>query len=113
MEDEQKASPDFLGSFKQLDYDGVAEFTLPDIKCFERAREDPFYQEKVAPDERNFFDWSDARWALGLEKVYIQDGVCVDMPGGDTKAPKVDDDHHMHLAGGDEGVGAEMHGDRL
>ena len=98
--------------FKALQYDGIAEFIMPEVKCFERAREDPFYQEKVAPDEQQFFDWSDARWTLGWEEVYIKDGMIVDMSDGDTKAPKVSDDHYMHHEGGDEGVGAEMIGDR-
>ena len=98
--------------FKPLSYDGVAEFIMPEVKCFERAREDPFYKDKVAPDEEKFFDWSDARWALGWEEVYIKDGEIVDMKEGDTKAPKIQDDHHVHHGGADEGVGAEMLGER-
>jgi EthD domain len=88
---EADASPNFLGMFKPLEFDGVAEFILPDIKCFESARDDPFYKEKVAPDEVQFFSWPDTRWMLGWEEVYIKDGVCVDMPMGDTQAPGIEE----------------------
>ena len=98
--------------FKPLPYDGIAEFILPQVRCFERAREDPFYKEKVAPDEERFFDWSGAAWTLGWEEVYIKDGVIVDMPGGDTKPPKVSDDHHTHHGGRMKGLGVEMIGER-
>lgn len=93
--------------FKPLPYDGVAEFILPDIKCFERAVEDPFYKEKVMPDEAQFLDFSNATWTLGWEEVCIKEGVIVDMSAGDTKAPKVPGDHDVHDQGAEEGVGAE------
>ena len=113
MKAQQDASPDFLGQFEALEYDGIAEFVMPEIKCFEQARADPFYKEKVAPDEQRFFDWSDAKWTVGWEQVYIKNGAIVDMPEGDTRVRGPSDDHHMHQGrGGDEGVGAEMLGDR-
>jgi hypothetical protein len=59
---------------------------MPDIKCFERARADPFYAEKVAPDEQKFFSWDGTRWMLGYERVYIKDGQMVDWDQGDTKS---------------------------
>ena len=109
---EADGSSSFIGMFKPLPYDGVAEFILPDVKCFERAIEDPFYKEKVMPDEAQFIDFSDATWTLGWEEVYIKDGVIVDMPEGDTKAPKLSDDHSVRHDVADEGIGAEMIEDR-
>jgi len=37
-------------------YDGFVELPVKDIDCLEQAREDPYYEEVVAPDEEKFFD---------------------------------------------------------
>jgi len=37
-------------------YDGFVELPVKDIDSLEQAREDPYYEEVVAPDEEKFFD---------------------------------------------------------
>ncbi|KIY03236.1 uncharacterized protein Z520_01703 [Fonsecaea multimorphosa CBS 102226] len=74
-----------LKGVKKVDFDGVGEFLMPDVACFHRAREDPYYAEVVAPDEEKLFDWASAEWTIGWEEVYIKDGKVVDMPFGDAE----------------------------
>ncbi|OAP65489.1 hypothetical protein AYL99_01461 [Fonsecaea erecta] len=74
-----------LGSAKKLDFDAVGEFLMPDLSCFQRAREDPYYAEVIAPDEQRLFDWTSVEWTVGWEEVYIKDGRVVDMPLGDVE----------------------------
>ncbi|KIW89477.1 uncharacterized protein Z519_09633 [Cladophialophora bantiana CBS 173.52] len=73
-----------LQNAKKLDFDGVGEFLMPEISCFQRAREDPYYTEVIAPDEDKLFDWGSVEWTVGWEEVYIKDGKVVDLPFGDN-----------------------------
>ncbi|EXJ73747.1 uncharacterized protein A1O5_03509 [Cladophialophora psammophila CBS 110553] len=73
-----------LKNAKKLDFDGVGEFLMPDVSCFQRAREDPYYTEVIAPDEDKLFDWGSVEWTVGWEEVYIKDGKVVDLPFGDN-----------------------------
>ncbi|KIW27882.1 uncharacterized protein PV07_07580 [Cladophialophora immunda] len=74
-----------LKGAKKLDFDAVGEFLMPDVSCFQKAREDPYYAEVIAPDEEKLFDWSSMEWTIGWEEVYIKDGKVVDMPYGDAE----------------------------
>ena len=60
---------------------------MPDISCFQKAREDPYYASHIAPDEDKLFDWESARWTVGWEEVYVKDGKVVDLPFGDSDFP--------------------------
>ncbi|KAL9610941.1 MAG: hypothetical protein Q9167_004383 [Letrouitia subvulpina] len=65
---------------KLADYDGFVELYVRESE-FERlknAREDPYYKEVVAPDEKEFIDGEKSRMILGWEEVFIEDGRIVD-----------------------------------
>jgi hypothetical protein len=87
---------------KALDYDGVIEMVMADIKCLASARKDTYYLETVKPDEEKFIELSQIRYMVGWVETYIHRGKAVG--GGD--------DHYYADAeahGGDEGVGVEYH----
>lgn len=50
-----------------------------DFECLERARQDPYYRETVAPDEEKVFDMSRSQTTVGWEEVYVMDGKVVDV----------------------------------
>ncbi|OAL38568.1 hypothetical protein AYO20_02218 [Fonsecaea nubica] len=59
-------------------YDGVAEFLVRDnVEGIKRSRDDPFFVEKVRPDEEKFFDVKGMAWTIGWEEVYVLDGRIV------------------------------------
>ncbi|OCT52928.1 hypothetical protein CLCR_10886 [Cladophialophora carrionii] len=70
-----------LGGLKKLDFDGVGEFLMLDASCFQKAREDPYYEQFILPDENQLFEWESAQWTVGWEEVYIKDGKIVEEEG--------------------------------
>ena len=79
-----------------------------------RARQDPFYTDQVKPDEEKLFDAESSNWTIGWEEVYIRDGRALNLPFGD--AGRVNDSHYFEdpkVHGGDEGLGAEWHSERM
>ncbi|KAL9034692.1 MAG: hypothetical protein Q9214_006930, partial [Letrouitia sp. 1 TL-2023] len=69
-----------LARGKLADYDGFAELYVRESE-FERlkyAREDPYYKDVVAPDEKEFIDGEKSRMILGWEEAFIEDGKIVD-----------------------------------
>ena len=72
-----------------LTFDAIAEFLMPDISCFQKAREDPYYASHIAPDEEKLFEWESARWTVGWEEIYVKDGKVVDLPFGDSEIPDI------------------------
>lgn len=68
-----------LTQAKPLDYDGVAEFIVPDVSYIKSSREDPYFFEKVLPDEERFFDTQNTGYHIGWEEVYLRDGKIVDL----------------------------------
>lgn len=66
-------------SLYKLPYDGAVELVVPDVACFQKARDDPFYKEKVQADERKFFETGaeDLAWTVGWEECYIAGGKVV------------------------------------
>jgi hypothetical protein len=56
------------------DWDGSAEFLMPDAGCFAKAMEDPYYKDVMAPDEENLFDMKSFKFMVGWEEVYVEDG---------------------------------------
>ena len=69
--------PDLKG-LPTLEYDGVAEFLMPDASCFHKARQDPYYEQFVMPDENELFEWETVQWTVGWEEVYIENGKVVE-----------------------------------
>ncbi|KAI4209545.1 MAG: hypothetical protein LQ351_007536 [Letrouitia transgressa] len=70
---------------KLADYDGFVELYVreSEFERLKRAREDPYYKDVVAPDEKEFIDGEKSRMILGWEEVFIEDGKIVD--NGDAK----------------------------
>ncbi|EME41100.1 hypothetical protein DOTSEDRAFT_27677 [Dothistroma septosporum NZE10] len=63
-----------LGSFATdnvSDFDGYVELWMPDLRCYEEARKDPYYASVITPDEEEFFDFSRSKITVGWEEVYI------------------------------------------
>ena len=67
-----EAFPD-LKDIQKLEYDRVAEFWMPDASCFHKARQDPYYEQVVMPDENHLLEWETVQWSV-LEEVYVKDG---------------------------------------
>lgn len=57
-----------------MDYDGIVELIVPDIKCLQEAFSDAYYQEKVKPDEALFIDGENSHAMYGIEEMYISNG---------------------------------------
>ncbi|EXJ60271.1 hypothetical protein A1O7_04423 [Cladophialophora yegresii CBS 114405] len=70
-----------LEGLKKIEFDGVGEFLMPDGLCFQRAREDLYYEQFILPDENRLFEWQSAQWMVGWEEVYIKDGKIVEDDG--------------------------------
>jgi hypothetical protein len=67
-----------LEGLKRLEFDAMAEFWIPDISCFQKARDDPYYGQVVKPDEDQLFEWETAMWQFAgkrcitrMEKLWI------------------------------------------
>lgn len=91
---------------KALDYDGVIEMVMPDIKCLANARKDTYYLETVKPDEEKFIELPEIRYMVGWVETYVHRGKAVGGGG---------DDHYYtdaEVHGGDEGLGVEHQEDR-
>ncbi|KIW99161.1 uncharacterized protein Z519_00824 [Cladophialophora bantiana CBS 173.52] len=76
----QEATMDAWPELKALDvtpYDGVAEFIVKDIDGIKKSRDDPFFIQRVRPDEENFFDVKGMAWTIGWEEVYVRGGKIV------------------------------------
>lgn len=52
-----------------LDYDGSVELLMPSAKCWDDARQDPYYEQEVKPDEDKFFDIKRSTIIVGYEEV--------------------------------------------
>ena len=59
--------------------DGYAEFLFPenDIGCFEKALQDPYYEDVISPDEQKFLDMSRNRLTVGYVETYVEAGKVV------------------------------------
>ncbi len=54
------------------DYDVVSQMMFPDVKCMKGLMGDPFYQENVMPDDKNFADMSRTRLLSFLPSLEIR-----------------------------------------
>lgn len=55
----------------------MADFYVKRYEDFEKAYEDPYYKEKVKPDEEYLFDVQKMRVMVGTEMSVIEDGNIV------------------------------------
>ncbi|KAL9608108.1 MAG: hypothetical protein Q9167_007032 [Letrouitia subvulpina] len=62
------------------DFDGHAEFVVPDQNCMKAVVEDPFYKDVVVKDEAKFLKRESTVWRVGYEQVWIRDGQVVEGP---------------------------------
>lgn len=78
-----KAMPSIGGEIDKnsmiSDYDGHVELLMPNLDCYQRAIEDEYYKNVIAPDEQEFADWSSSKLTVGWEEVYIQNGKVVNL----------------------------------
>lgn len=63
-----------LPDFAVATYDGFVELLMRDLEDFKRAQQDPFYIEKVAPDEAKMADPTKTQVIVGWEECYVLDG---------------------------------------
>ena len=63
-----------LPEFAVATYDGFVELLIRDLEDFKRAQQDPFYIEKVAPDEAKMADPAKTQVIVGWEECYVLDG---------------------------------------
>lgn len=62
---------------KVVDYDGFVELLMPSLDCYERAIQDEYYQEVIAPDEAEFADMERTKITVGWEEGCVEDGKVV------------------------------------
>lgn len=63
-----------MPDFAVATYDGFVELLMRDLEDFKRAQQDPFYVEKVAPDEAKMADPAKTKIIVGWEECYVLDG---------------------------------------
>ncbi|GFF56581.1 hypothetical protein IFM46972_10554 [Aspergillus udagawae] len=56
------------------DYHCVVQFILPDIECFAKMQEDPFYIENIKPDHERFADTEKSKFMVGYYTKLMEDG---------------------------------------
>lgn len=59
-------------------YDGFVEVLMRNLEDFTRMHQDPFYIEKVAPDEAKMIDEAKTQMIFGWEECYVLDGKVID-----------------------------------
>lgn len=59
------------------DYDGMVELLMPDLGCYERAMNDQYYKDVIAPDELEFADMKKSKVLVGWEETYVENGKAV------------------------------------
>ena len=66
----------------RLDFDGVAEFLMPDVSCMKQAFETEYYRDVVSKDEEAFFKRESVRWIVGWQEAYVEDGTVLNEANG-------------------------------
>jgi hypothetical protein len=72
------STPDFRdlarveGGLPILEFDGAAEFWAPSLDTFMAMQSDPYYLEKIVPDEANFIDHKSVKLTLGVDYTVIE-----------------------------------------
>jgi hypothetical protein len=64
-----------------LEYDGAAEFWMPNLETFQAMGSDPEYLEKIQPDEANFIDGESIKMVLGVDYIVVENQNAVEEHG--------------------------------
>lgn len=64
-----------------LEYDGAAEFWMPNLEIFQAMGSDPEYLEKIQPDEANFIDGESIKMILGVDYIVVENQNAVEEHG--------------------------------
>ncbi|KAJ5103178.1 hypothetical protein N7532_003707 [Penicillium argentinense] len=57
------------------DADGTGEVWMESLESFGAATKDPYYIEKVVPDEKYLLDVSRIRMSIGYEEHHVEEGM--------------------------------------
>ena len=57
-----------------LEFDGHGECLFESPETLQKLAEDPYFKEKVEPDENRLIDKSKTMRRIGYEEIYVQDG---------------------------------------
>ncbi|CAI6329125.1 unnamed protein product [Periconia digitata] len=55
-----------------LEFDGAAEFWMHDIQTLAKMQSDPFYIEKIRPDEEQFIDGKSLKLIVGVDYIVVE-----------------------------------------
>jgi hypothetical protein len=69
------------GGLPILEFDGAAEFWVPNLETFQAMGSDPEYVEKIQPDEANFIDLESMRMIVGVDYIVVENQNAVQEHG--------------------------------
>lgn len=69
------------GGLPILEYDGAAEFWMPNLEILQAMQTDPEYVEKIQPDEANFIDGESIQMILGVDYIVVENQNAVEQHG--------------------------------
>lgn len=55
-----------------LEFDGAAEFWVPNLETLQAMNTDPEYVEKIQPDEANFIDPKSFKMIIGVDYIIVE-----------------------------------------
>ncbi|KAJ5896833.1 conidial pigment polyketide synthase PksP/Alb1 [Penicillium subrubescens] len=59
------------------DYDCIVQIVFPEVDCFVRMKEDPYYKEFIKPDHDKFADTARSKIIIGLFEEIIDNGKLI------------------------------------
>ncbi|KAK7537939.1 EthD domain-containing protein [Phyllosticta citricarpa] len=59
------------------DYDVCIQIVFPDIDCFVKMKQDPFFKQNAGPDHEKFADTKRSQMTIGWYTPILQDGKVV------------------------------------
>lgn len=60
------------GGLPILEFDGAAEFWVPNLETLQAMGSDPEYLTKIQPDEANFIDMSSFKMIVGVDYIVVE-----------------------------------------
>ena len=60
------------GGLPILEFDGAAEFWVPNLETFAAMGSDPEYVNVIQPDEANFIDAESMRLIVGVDYIVVE-----------------------------------------
>ncbi|SPO04117.1 uncharacterized protein DNG_06800 [Cephalotrichum gorgonifer] len=64
-----------------LEFDGAAEYWVPDLETFAAMGSDPEYLNNIQPDEANFIDLDSLRIIIGVDYILVENQNAVEEHG--------------------------------